>query len=285
MKCRSIWTSWRSGGCTTEHEPSTGKGGYDEKRYVWTNYTIPREKTEGQTADAQRASYDAYTNDRNSWQSGHDHSTGLDHHLLADNGSQKADVRAGDNNQINISQTKDGDIINHFEKTGSVSRSADPLEDLPEEPCPQWLARAYDLVREGRQTGEFDEAKLVIGKMLEAKGMDLQSRCILQYNLGLAYYFSGEIGSAQWAFQEAVKGGGFPYAYYCLGLTYVAEESEKTTKDYTKAIDAFTRAIEGEENSEYYRARAQAYKKSGDLEAAAQDMKMMDRLLAAEQQS
>ena len=203
----------------------------------------------------------------------------------ADNGSQKADVRAGDNNQINISQTEDGDIINHFEKTGSVSRSADPLEDLPEEPCPQWLARAYDLVREGRQTGEFDEAKLVIGKMLEAKGMDLQSRCILQYNLGLAYYFSGEIGSAQWAFQEAVKGGGFPYAYYCLGLTYVAEESEKTTKDYTKAIDAFTRAIEGEENSEYYRARAQAYKKSGDLEAAAQDMKMMYRLLAAEQQS
>lgn len=197
----------------------------------------------------------------------------------SDNGNQNAKIQAGDNGQINVNQTKDGNITNYFGSTGEAFQNSDLLENLPNEPGPEWLACAYDLVQEGRQMGEFDKAKRVIRAMVKATDMDLQTRCILQYNLGLACIYSGENGAAQVAFQNALKGGGFPAAFYGLGLTYVNDESEKTVKDYSKAIDAFTRAIEGEEKPEYYRARAKIYEEIGRFDEAAQDRKAEEQLL------
>lgn len=201
----------------------------------------------------------------------------------SDNGSQNTSIQAGDNSQINVNQTKDGDINNYFGSSGEAIQTQNPLDDLPEEPGPHWLARAYDLIDEGCQTGEFDEAKRAIREMLKAADMDLQSRCILQYDLGLACSYSGENAAAQLAFQEAVKGGGFPDAFYCLGLTYVDDESGKALKDYSKAIQAFTRAIEGGEKPEYYLARAQIYEEIGLLDEADQDRRAIERLMATEQ--
>lgn len=200
-----------------------------------------------------------------------------------DSGGQNANVQAGDNSQVNVNQTKDGDINNYFGSIGEAIQPTNPLEDLPEEPGPEWLACAYDLVQEGRQTGNFDKAKRTIREMVKATDMDLQSRCILQYNLGLACGYSGENGAAQVAFQEAVKGGSFPDAFYSLGLTYVNDESEKAVKDYSKAIEAFTRAIQGKEKPEYYLSRAKIYEEMGLLDEADQDREAAQRLTAIEQ--
>lgn len=185
-------------------------------------------------------------------------------------GGQSASVQTGDNSPVGVIQTENGDV-NVDLTAASASSDAALSQDLSALSVPDRLARSYDLVCKARETGEYGEATAAIQEMTRLEGTDLQSMSILQYNLGLALYGSGELGAAQNAFRSAVRGGGFPDSFYSLGVVTAKIEEQKTTPDYQEAINAITCAIKGEKAPEYYRARAWVYEKAGFPEAAEAD--------------
>lgn len=193
-------------------------------------------------------------------------------------GGQSTNIQTGSNSPVGVIQTETGDVNVYLTANGEVSQGIDPLEGLDEMSCPDRLAKSYDLVYKARETGQYDEAIAVITAMTKLEGTDLQSMSILQYNLGLMLYESGDVGTAQNVFRKVVRGGGFPDAFYSLGVVSVKIEDEKTNPDYQEAIDAFTYAIEGAQVREYYLARAWAYEKSGCGELAEADKKTAESL-------
>lgn len=193
---------------------------------------------------------------------------------------QNAKAQASDNSQAGVFQTKNGDVNVQL---SAAHESSKDFEDIHLLSYRQLLAKSYDLVRIARETGQYDEAISIIKEMVKIEDIELQSMSILQYNLGLLLYDSGEIGAAQEAFREAIRGGGFASAFYCLGITCIRIEEDKTSPDYQEAIEAFTQAIEDMEKPEYYHARAWAYKKSGLLEKAEQDLASEKNLLTAQE--
>lgn len=194
-------------------------------------------------------------------------------------GGQSASVQTGDNSPVGVIQTENGDV-NVDLTAASVSSDAALSEDLAALSVPDRLARSYDLVCRARETGEYGEAAAAIQEMTRLEGADLQSMSILQYNLGLALYGSGELGAAQNAFRKAVQGGGFPDSFYSLGVVTVKIEEQKTNPDYQEAINAITCAINGANAPEYYRARAWVYEKAGFPGAAEEDRAEADRVEA-----
>lgn len=193
-------------------------------------------------------------------------------------GGQNISVQVGDNSQAGVIQTENGDVNVNLPAANEALQSSDLQEDFSKMSCTDRLAKSYDLVHKAREMGQYDEAIAIIGEMVKLEGTDLQSMSILQYNLGLMLYESGDMGTAQNAFRNAVKGGGFPDAFYSLGVVCVKIEDEKMDPDYQEAIDAFTRAIKGAEVPEYYRARAWIYEKGGFPEMADEDRKVAERL-------
>lgn len=193
---------------------------------------------------------------------------------------QSARIEAKGGSQAGTVQGGDGSVNVQIQNTGEMSGDSGQLEDILASSCRERRAKAYDLVLNARETKLYDEAITVIREMTKIEDTDLQSMSIFQYNLGLLLYDAGKTGAAQEAFREALKGGGFPDAFYCLGLACVKVEDEKIDPDYQEAIEAFTRAIEAAEKPEYYRARAWAYEKGGLLELAEQDWETAESLTA-----
>ena len=201
---------------------------------------------------------------------------------------QNADVQTGGGSQSNVIQTENGDVnlqLSSADKTSEAPEVPMSSESVSELSCRDRLAKSYDLVHAARESEEYGGAISTIREMIKAEDTDLLTMTILQYNLGLLLYDSGEVGAAQEAFREALRGGGFASAFYCLGIACVKVEEEKPAPNYQEAIEAFTHAIEEVEKPEYYSARAWAYEKSGLPEQADQDRAAAEKLLAANESS
>lgn len=137
------------------------------------------------------------------------------------------------------------------------------------------LADSYDLVR-NRDEDAADKIHAMAEEILQAENVDWMTFYALCYNEGLALHQQGDDGAAISCFTEAIKGG-VPDAYYCKGVIFAKEGTQKAYED---AIDTFSLAIAETRKPEYYRARAWAYQQMGKSDLAEQDWETAEQLSA-----
>lgn len=158
-------------------------------------------------------------------------------------------------------QFEDGNV--YFDNSGNTPEKYDNSQQNESEVFPwQYVAYSYDLIQQGNNELALEKLPHYINEG------NLAPMCIaiLNYNLAVAYYNSGQYGMAETTLKAAIDTAGFAEAYYFLGVI-----KSMSFENYAEAIPNFTKALEYEIKPKYLLARAWAYEKSDQLHFAIKD--------------